>query len=66
MIGGDAFKVMKISSAVNRAGDVLVGGIAEMLNVDSETFLTSFMYMLKTSDCSISWAHEFPTMDLDQ
>ena len=63
MIGGSAFSVKQISSAMNRAGDILVGGVAEMYDVNLDTFLTSFMYLLKTSDCSISWSHEFPTLD---
>ena len=64
MIGGDAFKVEQISSAMNRAGDILVGGITEIYNdAGDSTFLTSFLYLLKTDDCTISWSHEFPSMD---
>ena len=66
MIGGDAFKVEKISSAMNRAGDILVGGITENYNDAGDLFKTSFLYLLKTSDCTISWSHEFPSMNDNQ
>ena len=64
-IGGKDFNVEKISSAANLEGDFLVGGLVTMLNEYGESYLTSFLYLLKTSDCTVPWSHEFPNMNYD-
>ena len=50
VIGGDGFRIQKISSATNVLGDILVGGIIEKYRVEAgntlNTFLTSFLYLL--------------------
>ena len=69
MIGGDAFRIKKLSSSANLSGDILVGGILEEFYLEGDdagsTFLTSFLYMLKTSDCSVSWSYEFANITTD-
>ena len=69
MIGGDAFRVKKLSSSANLSGDILVGGILEEFYLEGDdagsTFLTSFLYLLKTSDCSVSWSYEFANITTD-
>ena len=66
MIGGDSFAVKLISSSTNLAGNILVGGVVEMFDVNLSTFLSSFLYLLKTSDCSVLWSIEPKAIDYDQ
>ena len=65
IIGGEEFSVEKIAFASNTAGDMLVGGIVEMYDSEEVLFMTSFLYLLKTDDCSVAWSHEFPVINYD-
>ena len=69
IVGGDAFTVLAISSAVNLAGDILVGGIVQEYEINSDEgnlqlFLTSFLYVLKSSDCTVPWRYEFSDINV--
>ena len=76
VIGGDTFTIKQLSSSTNLQGDILVGGIVSRYNVTALTDLndvadldandlidTSFLYVLKTGDCSVPWSYEFDYMD---
>ena len=69
VVGGDAFRVKKLSVSANLSGDLLVGGILEEFILDGDdagsTYLTSFLYMLRTSDCTMPWSYEFANITLN-
>ena len=57
VIGGEGFQVLKIRTAVNLHGDILVGGTVKC-ELD-EDVPKVFLYMLRISTCELMWKTEF-------
>ena len=60
IVGGWGFEVIDIWAAVNSKGDILVGGVMQLVEAQvSDPIYSAFIYMLRTQTCEITWKHEF-------